>query len=375
MDREAARRFDVLRGATEEFHRAVYNSTLPRWVLDCLTANAAIIRHVGVVFRTAKGDVYGWEGPNGCCPPTCTHVWGYAQTMARIFPELEREMRRIDFRHQQRADGGINNRTAVPSPRYPTGERPFADGHASCILKAYREALNSTDNGFFHGYWPHVRKAIEYLIPRDAVSHGGEPRGYLDDTQWNTYDQALHGVTTFISDCYLAALRAAEEWARRIRHNADADRVHKVCEHGRNNLVRLCWNGEYFHQYLPDYQCRSGEVGPGCMSDQLLGQWWAHQLGLGYFLPQEMVRSALRAIFKHNWKQDLTGWPHSPRAFAGAGDRGLIICTWLRGGAPTGDALLGRGLDRRGVSGGFPYDLRGHASGRARHRQEGPRPL
>ena len=51
-------------------------------------------------------------------------------------------MRRIDFKHQQRPDGGINNRTEFPSPPRPTGEQPFADGHASCILKAYREALN-----------------------------------------------------------------------------------------------------------------------------------------------------------------------------------------------------------------------------------------
>ena len=51
-------------------------------------------------------------------------------------------MRRIDFKHQQREDGGVNNRTDVPSPPRPTGEQPFADGHASCILKAYREALN-----------------------------------------------------------------------------------------------------------------------------------------------------------------------------------------------------------------------------------------
>ena len=77
-----------------------------------------------------------------------------------------------------------------------------------------------------------------------------------------------------------------------------------------------------------------GEVGPGCMSDQLIGQWWAHQLGLGYLLPREMVVSALRSIFKYNFKSDLTGWKHMPRAFAGAKDKGLIVCTWPKGGRP-----------------------------------------
>ncbi|HOX56154.1 MAG TPA: GH116 family glycosyl hydrolase [Candidatus Paceibacterota bacterium] len=332
--REALKDYGALHGRTERFRRTFYDSTLPYWLLDCLTANAAIIRHIGVVFRIANGDTYGWEGSNGCCQPTCTHVWGYEQSLSRLFPSLEQDMRRIDFKHQQRPDGGVNNRTEVPSPPRPTGEQPFADGHASCILKAYREALNQPDDGFFREYWPHINRAVEYLIGRDAKSAGGQPEGILQDDQWNTYDEALHGVTTFISGYYLAALRAGEEWGRRVGDKAAAERFRSVFEKGRRKLVELCWNGEYFQQHLADYMKRPGEVGPGCMADQLIGQWWAHQLGLGYILPREMVVSALRAVFNYNWKSNLTGWPHAPRAFAGAKDKGLITCTWPKGGRP-----------------------------------------
>lgn len=332
--REASGDFAELRRRTELFRATFYDSTLPYWLLDAVTANAATLRHIGVVFRIANGDIYGWEGSNGCCEPTCTHVWGYEQSLARLFPQLEREMRRVDFKHQQNPDGGINNRTFVPSPPHPTGEHPFADGHASCILKAYREALNSADENFFKDYWPNVQRAMEYLINRDAESGGGQPRGILQDDQWNTYDEALHGVTTFISGYYLAALRAAEEWARRLGDATAGDRFRAIFESGQKRLVELCWNGEYFQQHLPDYMSRGGEFGPGSMSDQLIGQWWAHQLGLGYLLPREMVVTALRSIFKYNWKSDLTGWHHMPRAFAGAHDKGLIVCTWPKGGRP-----------------------------------------
>jgi uncharacterized protein (DUF608 family) len=332
--RQAVENQERLRQRTELFRQTFYNGTLPCWLLDCLTANAAIMRHAGVVFRIANGDIYGWEGSNGCCDPTCTHVWGYEQSLARLFPDLERKMRQIDFLHQQDADGGINNRTFVPARSYPTEEHPFADGHASCILKAYREALNSSGDSFFRDYWPHVKRAVEYLIARDAKTSNGQPIGILQDDQWNTYDEALHGVTTFISGYYLAALRAGEEWARRMDDLPTATRFHEIFERGQKKLMELCWNGEYFQQHLPDYAAREGEVGPGCMADQLIGQWWAHQLGLGYILPKDMVVSALRSIFKYNWKSDLTGWHHSPRAFAGAGDKGLIICTWPKGGRP-----------------------------------------
>jgi uncharacterized protein (DUF608 family) len=336
--REAAGALAGVRGKTEQFHKTFYDSTLPYWLLDCLTSQAAIIRHVGVVFRIASGDIYGWEGSNGCCQPTCTHVWGYEQTLSRLFPDLEKEMRRIDYVHQQKPDGGINNRTDVPSPPRPTGEQPFTDGHASCILKAYREALNHPDDSWLRSYWPGVKRAVEYLIARDAAGTGGQEGGILQDDQWNTYDEALHGVTSFISGYYLAALRAGEEWARRVGDGPAALRFQTIFEKGRENLQKLCWNGEYFEQKLDDYLKRKGEVGPGCMSDQLIGQWWAHQLGLGYLLPRDRVQSALRAIFRHNWKSDLTGWKHAPRAFAGAGDKGLIVCTWPKGGRP--DAVM-----------------------------------
>ncbi|MGD0094812.1 MAG: GH116 family glycosyl hydrolase, partial [Planctomycetota bacterium] len=332
--REAAANLPSLREKTERFQKTMYDSTLPYWLLDCVTSQAAIIRHIGVVFRIANGDVYGWEGSNGCCQPTCAHVWGYEQSLSRLFPDLERDMRRIDFKHQQREDGGVNNRTDVPSPPHPTGEQPFSDGHASCVLKAYREALNSPDDGFLKEYWPHARRGVEYLIARDAKSHGGQAGGYLEDDQHNTYDEALHGVTTFISVYYLAALRAGEEWARRMGDAATGGHFHEVFLKGQENLLKLCWNGEYFQQKLDDYLKRHGEVGPGCMADQLIGQWWAHQLGLGYLLPKEQVQMALRSVFKYCWMPDLTGWKHAPRAFAGAKDKGLIICTWPKGGRP-----------------------------------------
>ncbi|HEY1786948.1 MAG TPA: GH116 family glycosyl hydrolase, partial [Verrucomicrobiae bacterium] len=332
--RDTLANYDRLYQRTALYRQTFYDSTLPAWLLDAMTANSGILRHIGVVFRIANGDIYGWEGSNGSCQPTCTHVWGYEQSLARLFPDQERSMRRIDFKHQQNPDGGINNRTDVPSPPHPTGERPFTDGHASCILKAYREALNCSDDSFFNSYWPQVKRAMEYLINRDASSNGGKPCGVLADDQWNTYDEALHGVTTFISGYYLAALRAGEEWARRMGDSATADRFHEIFKSGQAKLVELCWNGEYFQQHLPDYLSRSGEVGPGCMADQLLGQWWAHQLGLGYILPRDKVQSALRSIFKYNWKSDLIGFKFAPRSFAGDHDKGLIICTWPRGGRP-----------------------------------------
>ncbi len=330
--RELIAHFPAIREKTERFRNTFYDSTLPYWLLDCLTSQMSTIRHVGVLFRIANGDTYGWEGSNGCCEPTCTHVWGYEQTLARIFPDLERDMRRIDYKRQQGPDGGIHNRTDIPSPPHPSGERPFSDGHASCVLKAYREALNHPDDGWLREYWPNIKLAVQYLIGRDAGGEFGQ--GILADEQWNTYDNAIHGVNSFIGSYYLAALRAGEEMALRMGDAAFADRCRTIFERGRDNLVKRCWNGQYFFQDLPDYRSRSGEYGPGCLSDQLIGQWWAHQLDLGYLLPKEHVQKAMRSVFANNWLPDFSRFQHNWRKFAGGKDRGLLICTWPRGGRP-----------------------------------------
>ena len=192
-------------------HRVVSKDLLPEHaaLLDARLHDlkAATIRHAGVVFRIANGDVYGWEGSNGSCFRPVRTFRGYAQSLAWLFPDLERIMRRIELTHQQRPDGGINTRTEVPSPPHPSGQFPFTDGHAACVLRAYREARNCPDDSFFRGYWPQVKRAVEYLIHRDAVAGDGVPDGTLKDVQWNTHDQSLHGVTAFLSGYYL--LRSA----------------------------------------------------------------------------------------------------------------------------------------------------------------------
>lgn len=326
---EMEREGDQLRDRTEQFRRTIYDSTLPYWLLDCLTSQASTIRSEVCVWL-ADGTFAGYEGSGGCCPMNCAHVWGYEQSLAYLFPSLEENMREQDFKHQQRPDGGVNNRIVLPLQPRPTGEMPFADGHASSILKAYREHLNSPDDAFLREYWPYVRKAVEYLVRLD----GDPPDGILVGEQWNTYDCAVYGPNSFIGAYYLAALRAGEEMAREMAEPETAARWRAIFESGRRRLRELCWNGEYFIQNCPGYERRATQYGPGCLADQLVGQWWAHQLGLGYLLPREQVRSALRCIFRYNWLPDMSEWRHRQRVFADRHDKGLLNCTWPKGGRP-----------------------------------------
>jgi len=347
---ELATRWQPLHAATERYRKAAYDSTLPYYVTDCLTSQTSTIRSEVCVWLE-DGTFAGFEGADGCCPMNCSHVWGYEQSLSRLFPELEKSMREADLKHQQRADGGINNRIALPVEAGPTGEMPFADGHASGVLKAYREHLNSPDDSWLRDYWWRIKKAVDYLVRLD----GDAPDGILEGPQWNTYDCVVNGPNTFIGTYYLAALRAGEEMARLMDEPQTALRWRRIFESGRQRLVELCWNGEYFQQHLPDYEQRTTQWGPGCLADQLIGQWWAHQLQLGYLLPQEHVRSALRAVFKHNCRWDFADFRHKQRTYADQHDKGLLNCTWPRGGRPVNPILY---CDE--VWTGVEYQVAGH---------------
>ena len=97
--RHVASNFASLHAQTRLWHDTWYDSTLPYWFLDRTFAQHVDPGHVDRATGFATGRFYGWEGV-GCCEGTCTHVWHYAHAVARLFPELERDLARADrFRH------------------------------------------------------------------------------------------------------------------------------------------------------------------------------------------------------------------------------------------------------------------------------------
>ena len=84
---------------------------------------------------------------------------------------------------------------------------------------------------------------------------------------------------------------------------ASAERWRTVLNAGMKNQNDRLWNGEYYIQ-IPDPH-PAEDYDTGCHADQLLGQWWAHMLDLGYLYPAPRVKSALSAVMKHNFRQNV----------------------------------------------------------------------
>ena len=317
---------------TRLFRDTFYDSTLPYWFLDCVSSQVSTLRSQTVMW-IEDGTFAAFEG-SCCCPMNCTHVWNYEQTLAKLFPALERNMRDTDFGVQQDPSGFIHHRTVLPLS-LPRSSGAFVDGHLGCIMKMYREYLQSADETWLKHKWPHVRLAMDWAM--DACDPDGD--GVIDGEQWNTYDCAVYGPNTFVGTWWLGALRAAEEMAK-VCGDADAARRYRGrFEKGRAAMDQELWNGEYYIQKYDERKYTRTQYGAGCMADQVVGQWFAEVMDLGYLLPEEHVRTALRSIMKHNFVWDFSDFVHSQRVFAWGPDMGLLVCIWPRGGRPA-DPIL-----------------------------------
>lgn len=133
---------------------------------------------------------------------------------------------------------------------------------------------------------------------------------------------------------WLAALRAGEEMARLRGNDEVAARWRDWFERGSVAYDEQLFTGEHYVQMLDDGDPREFQWEGGCLSDQLIGQWWAHTLDLGYILPEEHVRTALRSVVRHNLKRGFEDFVNPYRVYADGADTGLLMCSWPDGGRP-----------------------------------------
>jgi len=331
-----------------------YDSTLPYWFLDRTFANTSILA-TSTCHWLGTGRFYAWEGV-GCCDGTCTHVWHYAQAVARVFPALERDLR-------ERTDLGLAFDGATGVINFRGDHAGLAvDGQAGSILRAYREHQMCSDDRFLRRNWERIRKALLCLIGVD-----GNGDGVLEGAQQNTLDAAWFGKSPWLSSLYHAALRAGEEMALETGDTEFAARCRALFERGSENLDRVTWKEEFsYYIQVPD-PANAGAVGSysGCHIDQVLGQSWAHQVGLGPVMQPAHTRRALKSLWDYNFTPDVGPYRDihkDGRWYAMPGEGGLLMLTH-----PFGDERKFRGESDAWTAGyfnecmsGFEHQVAGH---------------
>jgi non-lysosomal glucosylceramidase len=324
--RDTLARLDALRRATFAWTETWYDASLPRWLMDrsILTANTL---QTSTCYLLDDGRFWAWEGI-GCCPGTCNHVWHYAQSVARLFPQLERTLREVtDYGIALNPDGGIRYRGDS------SGNHIAIDGQAGVILRTWREHLCSPDDAFLRRVWPAAKQALEWLIRFDENDRDGLD-GLLDGNQPNTLDASWFGKVHCLCSLYLAALKAGQALAMEAGDAAFAARCGAIHAQGAHGIERL-FNGEFYVQIEDPAHRGAIGVGQGCYIDQVIGQWWATQTGLGRLYREAHIHSALHALWKYNFVPETGRFRRTfatGRFYALGDEAGLIMCSWPNGG-------------------------------------------
>src|SRR5581483_3783584 len=355
--------YQQLRADAERFSRSFFDSTLPPEVLEAVAANLSVLKSP-TVLRQVDGRMWGWEGVNdakGNCYGSSTHVWNYAQSVAHLFPSLERGLRETELQYNQDEWGHQYCRTALPIRSIPEGHQfPDAvDGQLGGIIKTYREWRISGDTAWLRRWWPRIRASLDYCIRTWDPDH----HGWLTEPQVNTYDAELWGPNSMCTSLYLGALQAAVLMGEAVGESVASYR--QLFAAGTHRMERELFNGEYFFQHtewknlhtpfprrdalaaleqvdspegtaLADKEGPKYQYGEGCLSNGLVGVWLSLVCGLGDPLDREKVVTHLASVRRYNLKTTLVDHVNLMRSVFGSDeDSGLVICTWPKGGRPS----------------------------------------
>ncbi|HQX35301.1 MAG TPA: GH116 family glycosyl-hydrolase [Microbacteriaceae bacterium] len=370
VQQQVAENWDSLVQDTLAWTRTLIDSDLDERTVDRMAAQASLVRSP-TCFMGADGRFYGYEGSlgasttmwsgafGGSCPLNCTHVWQYEAALAALWPSLERNMRDTEFDVMQAPNGAIPHRLRVPvylrqmwDEMIGGPEEPALDGMLATILKSLRDAQHGAGDAWVKARWPRLVTLYRHIAEKWDADGDGVLRGI----QPSTHDIDLAGVNTFMGTLWLAALRAMEELAAVAGDAEVAAEVRERFESGSRLYDELLFDGTHYVQKLDPDDPSDFQWLTGTLSDQLIGQWWAHQLGLGHILPADHVRTALAHVVATNLKHGFENFEHPYRVYADAADdSGLLMCSWPSGGRP---AVPTRYADE--VWSGIEYQVAAH---------------
>jgi uncharacterized protein (DUF608 family) len=351
--------YQQLRVAAESFSQAFYDTTLPAEVVEAVAANLSILKSP-TVLRQKDGRLWGWEGSRetqGSCYGSSTHVWNYAQSIAHLFPELERSLRETEFGSNQNHEGHQFCRAAIPirALEEPYAPPDAADGQLGGIIKFYRDWRISGDTAWLRRWWPKIRASLDYCI---KTWDPGQ-KGLIEEPHINTYDIQFWGADSMCMSIYASALKAATVMGAAVGDNVE--RYATLLSKCSRYLEEQLFNGEYFFQKTqwkdlrapyprvdddspsyPEFLELARKEGPpyqygqGCLTDGVLGEWFSLMCGVDQVLDSRKIESHLLAVHRYNFKKDFTEQANARRPyFAWNGESGVLTCTWPRGGRPS----------------------------------------
>jgi len=299
----AAGAAEMLRAETRKFHDAFFAATLPGYLLDQVNSHLNTFRTS--TWFTKAGDfgiIEGLSPTRAFAGLATTDVAMYGGiATAALFPDLEKAVIRAHRRFQNE-DGSVTHSIHFNfREKHPAEVNPKRlDMPGQYVAMALRSVFWTDDRDFLVEIWPSVKAALDYVLrERDANS---DCLPDMDGIMCSYDNFPMFGVAPFVASQWLLALRSAIEAARMIGDEAAAAAYRKAFDKGLASFEAAGWNGSYYRLFNDVGGTKGADE--GCLSDQIIGQWAAHPVGLAPLLDPARVRSALESVLRMNYKPD-----------------------------------------------------------------------
>jgi len=342
-----------LESATIDFVKGILAKGAPDVVKEAALFNLSTLR-TETCFRTPDGHFFGWEGcmdAYGSCFGNCSHVWGYEHCLVDLWPDLARSMLDNTFGVQLKPNGHMRFRVLLPLAANTNGLGvACADGQMQSIVKAYEYWKKTGDGKWLAHTWPAIRRALSF-----AWIEGGwdaDRDGVMEGCQHNTMDVEYYGPNPQMEFLYLAALKASVAMAEACGEPAFAADCRALAEKGSAWTERNLFNGSYYEHHIrspkgvvadglrdphmgakdlsnPDFQ-----LGAGCLIDQLVGDFAARTVGLGFVADETHAKKALATILEKCRKPPDDDTFNPMRSYALAGETSLRMAWYPSGRLP-----------------------------------------
>ncbi len=345
-------RLDALYEETLKFTNALHGSTMPKAAVDAVASNLSVLKSP-TVLRLEDGDFWAWEGVHeraGSCEGSCQHVWNYAYAMPFLFPRLERTLRETTMKYGLADSGETAFRIPLPRGREYKKFRPCVDGQFGEVIKCYREWKISGDNEWLCRHSESIFKMLEFAWSEENKDMWDRNKdGVLEGRQHHTLDMELFGPTAWLQGFYLLALSLGAQMAEALGDYDRAKTYREIYARGREFTNNELFTGEYFSSKIDIkdksvidkfgaeeyWNAEDGEIkyqiDGGSIIDQMLGDFHANILGAPEIFDKEKKLTALKSMYKYNYKPTMREVANMWRNFAVNDESGTIICAYPEG--------------------------------------------
>jgi len=304
---------------TKRFFDDYYSSDLEPFLLEQISSNLNTFRTSSTFDEAGQfGIREGMSAAKSWGPNITSDVTYYgSSSIISLFPELQLSSMRA-HKGVQQDDGDIAHGLAYDldfTQNGTWGVTHRADLVGNYIQMVVRDYFWTGDREFIEEMWPSLKAAFNFGINRWDLNNDQMPdmEGIM-----SSYDNfPMYGLASYIHSQWLNSAKGIYEIAKIMNDSKMARKANKIYKRAAKLMEKHLWNGSYY-VLANDFTGDRG-VDDGCLTDQAIGQWMAHQSGFGHLLKEAHVKSALKTILDMSYRSDFglrnCTWPAYPELF------------------------------------------------------------